>query len=436
MDLNTDENEGTPPSSAVNLGGTDASGQDGLEENASYVPHNGAGAHHENADHPSRIVPAILADFKRRCGGDDDLAWKLYDTIQPRETNNQDRCWIDSRAQTARTLTPGSFCIDYRNRNGTSRDKSWSIRTNDGKLPKYIRPDDSLPQAYFTRGVDWGGIAGDPTRDLIITEGEIKSATVCLFGRACVGIGGVWNWTSKRGGFAFLPDLELNWKGRKATIIYDADIASKLPVKGALHALARELAKRGAIVRTKTLPPDGPKGIDDCLIQDGGWEKLDGLPEEDFEEIEALRELNAEFIYIRNINMVMEIGTGNQHSVYDFLNLTRNRRFKLTTPSGKTQDAHAGQAWLEWPERREATRLAFEPGQPSELADGGINLWKGWSTEPRQGDVSNLNEVLDHLCNGDAADHKWVEQWFACMIQNPGVKLYTAVVVDGLQGCF
>ena len=199
---------------------------------------------------------AIFKDFIRRCGGSEDRARKLFDTMQIREPTNHDRCKIGSPKQRKRTCDDGVASIDYFDMDGHKTDVS-RLRMADDAKPKYLSYDGVPPHAYLTPGINWREIAADPVRDLITTEVEISAAVACLFGYNCIGIPGIWAWKSKRAGFDLLPELEqFIWTGRKVTIIYDSDICSKPQVKGALHALARELAKRAAVVRTKTLPSE------------------------------------------------------------------------------------------------------------------------------------------------------------------------------------
>ena len=55
-----------------------------------------------------------------------------------------------------------------------------------------------------------------------------------------------------------------------------------------------------------------------------------------------------------------------------------------------------GKAWLNHPMRREYKEVVFAPGvtTPPHV----LNLWRGFATVPRQGDVTPFLELVDALC--------------------------------------
>jgi len=117
-------------------------------------------------------------------------------------------------------------------------------------------------------------ILADPTCALYCTEGEFKALKMTQDGLPCVALPGVWGWKQKLHGKSFpIPDLDrIVWKGRKAVVVFDSDLAAKPTVAWAEHALIRELRSRGAEVYLLRLP-DGPKGakqgVDDFLVSEG-----------------------------------------------------------------------------------------------------------------------------------------------------------------------
>lgn len=65
------------------------------------------------------------------------------------------------------------------------------------------------------------------------------------------------------------------------------------------------------------------------------------------------------------------------------------------------------------------------------------NLWGGWPTTAKQGGCACLLELLQYLCsNEEHSDdvYKWVLNWLAYPIQNPGAKMRTALIFHGPQG--
>lgn len=91
-------------------------------------------------------------------------------------------------------------------------------------------------------------------------------------------------------------------------------------------------------------------------------------------------------------------------------------------------------AWMEHKDRKSYPNgIVFAPaGGPT----GAYNHWKGFAVEPDAG--SNCPHFLSHLrdviCSGDDAAAAWVLRWFAHMIQRPGEKPGTALVLRGRKG--
>ena len=89
-------------------------------------------------------------------------------------------------------------------------------------------------------------------------------------------------------------------------------------------------------------------------------------------------------------------------------------------------------AWLEWPGRRSAKGIIFDPEREH---DGFLNLWTGWGVVPRKGDWSMLDELLfEVLCDGDEAVYEYVLNWAAYMVQHPGRPAEVAICFQGEKG--
>lgn len=91
----------------------------------------------------------------------------------------------------------------------------------------------------------------------------------------------------------------------------------------------------------------------------------------------------------------------------------------------------------EWLTHKATTRLhgiEFEPN-PARARRDFYNLWKGLRLKPQQGDCSRfLSHIRDVICAGDEAHFDWLIKWLADMVQNPGRKPGTAVVLRGGEG--
>lgn len=77
---------------------------------------------------------------------------------------------------------------------------------------------------------------------------------------------------------------------------------------------------------------------------------------------------------------------------------------------------------------------AFAP-YPAEISPSTYNLFRGFSLEPKDGDCSKLKEfILEIICDGDEEDFKWLWHWMAHLVQRPGEKPKTALVLWGEGG--
>lgn len=88
--------------------------------------------------------------------------------------------------------------------------------------------------------------------------------------------------------------------------------------------------------------------------------------------------------------------------------------------------------WLTNPERRTARGLVFLPeGQKV----GYYNLWRGWSCEPEEGDITPFTDwAFDIIADGDEANFNWIMGWCAQIVQQPMTKIGVAMVLRGLKG--
>jgi hypothetical protein len=324
-----------------------------------------------------------------------------------------------------RRLPPGPAAMDYR----------------------YWQPKDSISRLYMPpllgKGLTWAKVAKDTKTPIYITEGEKKSAKGCLMGIACAGLGGVWNFKSKKAILTLIRDLrDIDWKTREAVIVYDAEVAGRASLQGALHALARELTNLGAKVFQKELPPELNRkvGLDDYLIENGIVE-FAALEKKAFDINAELWAFNERYSLLKKPTAILRFEDDELLSEKNFRLQERSRSIVGTDAAGRPKEMEAAAQWLKWPMRARTTKLVYQPrafGAPREIGDGSHNLWKGWgATAPVRDDaaVKLFARLLDHLC-GDAEPFMrvWVEQLLAYPIQNPGAKLQTAVLIHGPQG--
>jgi hypothetical protein len=113
------------------------------------------------------------------------------------------------------------------------------------------------------------------------------------------------------------------------------------------------------------------------------------------------------------------------HSAFD--NWFANRQI---THNGKRMSL--SKYWMSHPDRRHYEGLVFAPGRD---VPGYYNLWRGFAVDPKPGDCSKfLAHIFDNICQGEQALFDWLMGWFAQLVQQPEVKLGSAVVLRGKEG--
>ena len=348
-------------------------------------------------------------------------------------------------AEQVRRATDGAFEVPaYRLPYLDARGKDtgfYRLRLLGHPTVRYWQPGGTLPRLYLAPGRDWAAWLSDPALPLYVAEGEKKSARGCRDLGPVVGVGGVWAWRSKKktkGASLALDDLELvEWKERAVVFVFDSDVAEKLEVQAALRAFAQELLGRGARPTMIRLPagPRGAKvGLDDFLEAEGAaaFQALEPSPVLGRLADELWR-LNDELAYVEEAEAIWRVKTERLVTRAQLVDVAyANRTVSVVSVEGTVRQASAAKEWLQWPCRRQVRRLTFVPGGPTQLEDGGLNLWKGWGVEPAAGDVAPWTELLGYLFGPDRAAREWFERWCAYPLQRPGAKLYTAAVLMSL----
>jgi hypothetical protein len=295
---------------------------------------------------------------------------------------------------------------------------------------RYLQPKNTPPGAYLPRIVPWKRIILEPKTTIILTEGELKAACAAQNGWACLGLGGVWSWRSRKLGWDFLPELEkIVWEGRLVVICYDSDLSTNPQVQTAIGALVHALRLRGAQPAVAFVPPvEGyaKTGLDDLVVARGPDALEQVIQEASPDNLSAhLWSMNHEVCLIHSPTMVYH-ESGRRHKPQDFRTIWNKHR--CITPSS---EVGLGNAWLQWPLRRDVHEITYLPGQPKYVTKGTntlLNAWNGWGCESIKGDISPWLDLLKLLFH-DArpCDRRWFEQWCYYPIQNPGVKMNSCV---------
>jgi hypothetical protein len=199
-------------------------------------------------------------------------------------------------------IDSSGFLLKYP-RNGASTIRLDIPHVNgDGKPQKYLRRKGE-PNYLFNPGVDLSQ-AGD----LWIVEGELKALCGHAQGLPIVGLSGVYNWRTSgpeaellangeklKDDEALLPELaQVNWDGKKVTLLYDSDIVPGHKARDAFPRLAEQLYRLGAEeVRVLTLPPvakEGKTGLDDFIL---------ARKEQALQDLQAIRDRAEPYLPIR-----------------------------------------------------------------------------------------------------------------------------------------
>ena len=170
--------------------------------------------------------------------------------------------------------------------------------------PKYLHPKGEPNSLFNPPGFDLS-----QAQDLWITEGELKALCGFLRGLPVVALGGVYNWRTSgpeaellaegeklKDEEALLPELaQVNWSGKKVTLLYDSDITLGHGAYPAFERLAEQLYRLGAEeVRILSLPSvsQGQKtGLDEFILA----RKEQALP-----DLQAMKDRKEPYLPIRD----------------------------------------------------------------------------------------------------------------------------------------
>lgn len=311
---------------------------------------------------------------------------------------------------------------------------------------RYAQPPRTGVCAYFPKLLDWDAIAKDTSTPILITEGELKAAAGCAEEWATIGLGGVWNFRASSQGYFFLPELEkVKWIRRNVYIVFDSDFAEKQAVCFAINSLAEELLERGALPHVVILPEvyedDRKTGLDDFLMEAKEGDLVRLLEEaQPLTLARALWKMNRGVAYVRNPGMVVQLDDGlkmtpsafKEHS--DWSTAVGSEQKVTADGDLVIKKVPAAAAWIKWPLRRSVRKVTYSPGEPRITEANEFNQWEGWGVTPRKGSVKPFLDLVKHLFKDmEPEAMEWFLDWCAYPIQNPGVKLFTSVLVWGVE---
>jgi hypothetical protein len=171
---------------------------------------------------------------------------------------------------------------------------------------------------------------------------------------------------------------------------------------------------------------DEGAGVDDDRLREPPQEKL-GVVDELNEKHAVVFEGGKFRIFTEEIDPVLNRTFFQRSSKEDFENLYCNQLVELgdkLLPKSKL--------WLQSSQRRQYKGVIFDPERGHE---GWLNLWKGWSVQPKKGDWSLMKSlILDVLVDGVPEHYEYVLNWIAYMVQKPNRAAEVALCFRGEKG--
>lgn len=135
-------------------------------------------------------------------------------------------------------------------------------------------------------------------------------------------------------------------------------------------------------------------------------------------------------IYTRAHDPVLDRHHWVKSSRRDFVDSYEHRR--VPVDDGVTKSY--AEVWLLAPGRQQYDEgVIFDPS--SRARTGYLNLWTGWSVEPKRGDWSRLQRHIDEVMCPDSSEHsEYVYRWLAHMVQRPWVSPEVCLAFRGERG--
>ena len=152
-------------------------------------------------------------------------------------------------------------------------------------------------------------------------------------------------------------------------------------------------------------------------------------------------ELNASYFVIGNIGGHCRIGEFIELQCRERLNLMSFSDFANREPQPFVKCEYAskkrpfGEVWAKSENRRFYDRVTFKPSAPRVLSGNVLNLWQGYSVDPKKGNWSLLRRhIWKVLANRDPKAFKYIIRWTAWAFQNPDKVAGVALAFRGGQG--
>lgn len=144
--------------------------------------------------------------------------------------------------------------------------------------------------------------------------------------------------------------------------------------------------------------------------------------------------LNRKYAFVRSQNVVMRI---TEEGIVHLLSVGDLRHAEANLPmvsEGKRMRT-AVDMWLTSPDRREFESMIFAP-PPVSAPHGSYNVFRGWAVTPNPNQMPErfIDHVAEVVADGSDELFLWIMGWLANIVQTPGLRTGTSLVLIGQQG--
>ena len=171
------------------------------------------------------------------------------------------------------------------------------------------------------------------------------------------------------------------------------------------------------------------------------WKKAGKGGRADLDCNQAIDELNKEFAVVLTggkTSIIHESDAEDGGKDFDLLGpdafrlWLQNRYCTVVGSKGKLTSLGLSKVWLDNPRRRQYHKIGLWPGRD---VPGAYNMWHGFAVEEKEGDCRLFRwHLYENVCQCNRQRYKYLLAWLADIVQNPGHKAGTAIVLVGKQG--
>lgn len=309
-----------------------------------------------------------------------------------------------------------------------------------GPKVKAVSPPKQRPRAHFPR-------RNPPLQEgttIYLCESVLKAEVVARAGKYAIGINGCWGYSDRNTTDLLLPDIrDLPWPLiKQVRIFFDSNIVGNDQVSLAAKRFAIRLREvlhfENTVLQLLPKRDDGADwGCDDACAS-MGREAFATLLEEEPLELE-LDEIALKLIEMNEQCCILEeAGQIVKYSEHPVVMMGRgvfegvNYANWLVPDPASEKKVSIPRLWLTWPKVNKVPRAVMRPNRPKMVPGEFLNLWV--DPELEAGEPSTVwKDFLDNMVPDDSARH-WLNQWIAHLVQRPGEKMATYVILIGPQG--